>query len=139
MIPIRQLISMGMGLAFSLTPDVQRHGIYRHHGQPSYDSVTGVVTPNDVDVPLDFILAPYDERDVDGVYVKMGDEKVVIRNDDLLMAGVVQPTTHDTVHEIGGQVRQIIGFKIDPTRQALILQCRQLNAQPGGEGSEVSE
>lgn len=132
---VRSLVANGLGLAFDLMPlsapgakNVRRPGTYRRRRGASYDPATGIATPGDTDVALEFLLAPYTEKEVDGEVVQAGDERAVVRFSDLRSAGVDDVSEDDLLLEEGEQDRQVVGIFVDPTGQALVLQTRKVTA-----------
>jgi len=123
------LVRNGMNLAMNLTPDIQKVGSYRHRRGTDYVPSTGVSTPVEtVATGISFIVTSYDESEVDGDNIQLGDEQVFIRFKDLMLQDIASVDTNDVIDETDGPRRQIIKFKLDPTKQVLTLQCRQIGS-----------
>jgi len=119
---IGELVGSALDLAWELTRSIQREGVYRRVVSTGYDPVTGNPTPVTQDIAVRFLVTAYEEPD--GVAIRMGDEKVVLRMKDL-PAGL-QPQADDQLVETGGPVRVVVGVTLDPTNRALVLQTRRL-------------
>lgn len=129
------LVSMGLGLAFNLAETIVRAGYYVRVAPGTYDPATGTMTPTETRVAVDFIATTYSEQEVAGlqgrsnaVDMQLGDERVVIDRRVLVAGGVTDLDVDDILEETGGPTRQIIGYTLEPTGQALTLHCRRLGS-----------
>lgn len=128
---IGRLIRMGVELAFNLTPDAQKSGVYRRSKQGGYNAATGAVVGENLDAPLTYIRTSYSENAVNrntdkGGDIRIGDQKLIIRMSELGAGGIAEVSTNDSIIEEGGAVYEIVGYKLDPTNQVVTLHARIL-------------
>lgn len=130
---IIRLVANGINLAKRLTTDVQKLVTYIRVKGSTYNATDGNSTANQVIATgITAIITPYEEDEDEPDQKKMGRELVVIDFRELNAQGISSVDVDDLIVEPNGPERQVVSFKIDPTRQVVKLVTKQQDSLDRG-------
>lgn len=124
-LPIVKLAAQMETLAFDLASDLVQSCLYSQTTDPKYDSTTGKqgATATTATANVSAMVLQFSAKEVDGVNVKKGDERVLIRAVDF---GALKPDQDDEMLGADNIKRQVIGFTLDGTKTLYTFHMRTI-------------
>ena len=98
---------------FRQSGDIVIPATLRRSSGGAYDPVTGSTAGTTVDIPCGIVLDSWEQRQIDGDVVRVGDRRAFVRASEL----GIEPSTDDQL-VIGGRTWQVLAVSTDP---ALVL------------------
>lgn len=127
-IPLKKLVSNGLDLGFELGAEIVKDLALLKEGL----GASVLQPPGSMRVVIKGMITNYRSRDIDGTTVRVGDEKVLVREKEL--AGLLHPMAGDTLEEVSGFLRWIIiAARMDPTASFWTLQTRREEGEDWGD------
>lgn len=112
-------VSKAVSAAFTAIADIKEFATYRR-SVSTYDPSLGTNSVVDTDYPLTVVFTRFEETEVDHNVVLTDDIKMIVQTADM---SVVPNTGTDRVVR-GGEVYEIINFKVDPSKSVYFVQLR---------------
>lgn len=128
MIDLAGITKGAINVGFSVAGQITQLGSYVRVGgtaAPEYDPEAGTVDEKLTTITnVRGMILQFKAKEIDGEKVRTGDEKVLVRTQEL--TGLSEPARDDRFI-VGSVRRDVIEFKADPTRTFWILHCRRFS------------
>src|SRR5438128_3815893 len=126
---LQALVKPQMDNAFALAAQIVRTCIFY---KTASNAGTGLLTLAALSAPVKAMVTLYTRRDIDGLNILFGDEKLIIRSGDL--ASIVNPGPGDYLLDLLAGIRwEIITSRLDPTGTFWIFQSRRTPNEDWGD------
>lgn len=125
-LPLKKLAAQMETLAFNLASDCVQSAVYSQTVDPKYDPATGQqASPTTATANVSAMILQFAAKEVDGVNIKKGDERVLIRAVDF---GALLPDEDDEMLGADNIKRQVVAFTLDATKTLYTFQMRSIAA-----------
>lgn len=122
-IDLNALVPSLVNLGFDLADQIVLAGTYTHTTAGNYDPSLGTISPTVETASVNALLASYKASEIDGVKIKVGDRKAVLKASEL--TGITSVRLDDTL-TVGGEKWQVVDFIKDPTGTVYQMQVRRV-------------
>jgi hypothetical protein len=123
---LKKLAAKVEKIAFDLASDLVQNAVYSQTTDPKYNATTGAeVSPTVPTANVSAMILQFDEKEIDGKEVKVGDERVLIRAVDF---GALVPDLDDEMLGADNIKRQVIGVTLDATKTLYTFHMRRVAA-----------
>jgi hypothetical protein len=112
-------------IAFDLASDLTQSAVYSQTTDAKYDAATGKAGTGATGATANVsaMILQFSSKEVDGVNIKKGDERVLIRAVDF---GNLKPDQDDEMLGADNIKRQVIAFTLDATKTLYTFQMRTI-------------
>lgn len=121
---LKKLAQTVENLAFDLASDLTQDAVYSQTTDPKYNAATGQqASPTTATANVSAMVLQFASKEVDGVNIKKGDERVLIRAVDF---GALKPDQDDVMLGADNIKRQVVGFTLDGTKTLYTFHMRTI-------------
>ena len=134
-IGLQALLKPQIDATFALAAQIVRDCIFY---KTESNAGTGLLTLAALSAPVKAMVTLYTRRDIDGLSILFGDEKLIVRTGEL--ASIANPGPGDYLLDLLAGIRwEIITSRLDPTNTFWIFQCRRTPNEDWGDFTPVTQ
>ena len=120
---IASLAEKGLNIAFTTASDLTRSATYYRVTDYQWNATTGKLDEVTTTKACKIIVLPYLPEQINGVDIKQGDERILVRSSEL--SGLTNPGPGDYIIEAGGIRRNVKASFLDSTGKLYEFQGRK--------------
>ena len=132
---LQALLKPQIDVAFDLGSEIVRDCIFY---KTESNEGTGLLSLAALSAPVKVLMTLYGRRDIDGLNILFGDEKLIVRASE--MASITNPGAGDYLIEVlSGARHDVVTAHRDPTSTIWILQTRPVTGEDWGDLNPFSQ